>query len=113
MNPFPFLLFLGACDAIRAVVVDNYPQSYAPEVTGTPEVSSSSRHAWPEGVPRFSEADNQRERVKIHLEPVLTQAAQPTEMVFFPESNHEGFLLEKAGSLKRFNLNSGALTPVR
>ncbi len=114
MNHTLFFLLLGACDAIRAVVVDNYPQSYTPEVPASPAEQSapSSRHSWPEGVPRYSGADSTRERVSIHLEPVLTGVAQPTEMVFFPQSNHEGFLLEKAGTLKRFNLTSGALIDV-
>jgi glucose/arabinose dehydrogenase len=114
MNSFVFLALLGGCDAIRAVVIDNYPQHYTPEVSGGTANAGPSvdRHAWPDDVPRFSTEDSARERVSIHLQPVLTGATQPTEMVFFPGSNTDGFLLEKGGSLKQFNLAQRTLSEV-
>ena len=114
MNSFVFLALLGGCDAIRAVVIDNYPQHYSPEVSGGTANAGPGvdRHAWPDDVPRFSTEDRARERVSIHLQPVLTGATQPTEMVFFPGSNTEGFLLEKGGTLQQFNLAQRTLSEV-
>ena len=107
-------LFAIGCDAIRAVVVDNYPQSYAPDLSATapsPQ-SKTKRTTWPDGVPRFSDKDQARQSVAVHLQAVLTGASQPTDMVFFPNSNTEGLILEKSGALKRFNIDSNSLTTI-
>ena len=106
------LVFSG-CDAVRAVVVDLYPQSYSPDLAAAPVVQDPDvRHDWPEGVPRFSDDDSARKQVAIHLQPVLAGAQKPTEMVFFPGSSSDGFLLEKEGRLRRFSLAEARLTDV-
>ena len=106
------LMFTG-CDAVRAVVVDLYPQSYSPDLAAAPGVQDPAvRHDWPDDVPRFSGDDSARAQVAIHLQPVLTGAQQPTEMVFFPASSTDGFLLEKEGRLRRFSLAESRLTDV-
>lgn len=108
------MMFALGCDAIRAVVVDNYPQSYTPDLsTASPSPpEQTKRTSWPEGVPRFSEKDQARTSVAIHLESVLTGSSQPTDMVFFPNSNTEGLVLEKSGALKRFDIESNSLTTI-
>lgn len=105
-------LTVGGCDTLRATVVDLYPQSYAPDLAAGSGVTvgPTEPHTWPSGVPRFSTDDAQRTQAAVHLQPVLTGTTQPTEMVFFPDSDSEGLLLEKGGVLQQFDLTTGSIT---
>ena len=114
MIPLLSILSVSGCDALRATVVDLYPQSYTPDLAAGSGVTVGvgERHDWPSGVPRFSEDDAGRTQAAIHLQPVLTGSSQPTEMLFFPGSDTQGLLLEKGGTLQRFDLAKGRLDTV-
>ena len=110
------LLFgLTGCDALRALVIEYYPQDYASEVSAVPAstvLGESTRHTWPDGIPAFNGNDSARQQVSIHLEPTLTGLREPTDLVFFPGSMTEGFITEKGGVLHRFNMETDTLAPL-
>ena len=109
------LLFgLTGCDALRALVIEHYPQDYASEVSAVPAptvLGESTRHTWPDGIPAFNGNDSARQQVSIHLQPALTGLREPTDLVFFPGSKTEGFVTEKGGVLHRFNMETDTLAP--
>ncbi len=110
-----FVCMLTGCDALRALVIDHYPQDYASEVSAPVTASAqgeSTRHQWPEGIPAFTGNDTARKHVAIHLEPALTGLREPTDLVFFPGSSTEGFVTEKGGVLHRFSIETDTLVPL-
>ena len=102
-------LFLVACEPIRSFVMGHYPSNYEPANIGA---TLTNAH-WSDGVPTFTQKDAQRKQVGITLTPVLNSLNQPTDMVFFPDSNTTGFVLEKDGGLLQFDLATGKTTPLR
>lgn len=106
---------LTGCDALRALVIDHYPQDYASEVSATPAATTlgeSTRHTWPDGIPAFTGKDSARQHIAIHLEPALTGLREPTDLAFFPGSNTEGLVTEKGGGLHRFDIDKDTLAPL-
>jgi len=106
---------LAGCDALRALVIDHYPQDYASEVSTPPDaivLGESTRHTWPKGIPAFTGNDAERKQVSIHLEPALTGLREPTDLAFFPGSNTDGFITEKGGGLHRFSVETDTLVPL-
>lgn len=105
-----FCLALAGCDALRAWVVEVYPMKYEPPSEAqTAQIAST---AWPDGFPKFSGSDGRREQVEVQLVPVLEGLKQPTDMVFFPDSNSRGLILEKQGRLSLFDLDQGVIDPL-
>ena len=100
ISPIILSLFLSGCEPIRSFVISVYPSNYEPEAMGKAHANTH----WSEGVPGFSQNDAQREKVPIHLTPVLKGLDQPTDMVFFPGSDSKGLMLEKEGRLSQFDL---------
>ena len=91
------------CEPIRAFVVGHYPSNYEPAAIG----STARNTHWSTGVPGFTQSDSEREHVEITLTPVLRGLTQPTDMVFFPNSQSTGLMLEKEGRLSQFDVTSG------
>ena len=104
------LLALAGCDALRAWVVEVYPMKYEPP--GEAQVAKLASMSWPDGFPKFSGSDEERDRVSVGLEPVLDGLKQPTDLVFFPDSVSSGLVLEKQGRLSRFDLDKGTVSPL-
>jgi glucose/arabinose dehydrogenase len=88
------LAFVVNLDGLRRWIVEVLPQDYQAEAA----VMSAA----------YTGADEQRPRVGVHLEPVLSGLTEPTDLQFQP--GEEGLLVvcEKGGDLKWFELGTEA-----
>jgi glucose/arabinose dehydrogenase len=103
------LLALCGCEPIRSFVIGHYPTNYEPPAMG----SVSAASYWADGVPGFTGKDVDRDHVSVQLTPVLKGLEQPTDLVFFPDSDTQGLMLEKEGRLSRFDLEKSTTETVK
>lgn len=108
LSPFLLAVILAGCDPIRAWVISVYPMNYEAPEDGVPPMTSGVTAAYPQ----FDGLDASRAQVALDLQPVLKGLSEPTEMVFFPDSETQGLVLEKGGRLARFDLAQGTATTV-
>ena len=106
------LLSSAGCDTLRAIVVERYPIDYQPDGLGGAQAALTASRYWPAEFPKIDGDDAQRKHVRVELVPVLSDLNKPTDLVFFPESTTQGFVLEKTGRLAAFDLASSTVRSI-